>query len=632
MTNISLNKELIKSLLDTAISGCLLVNNAGEVVSANQNALTMLGYSDESGLYGKEIHDKIHQCADVYNEDDCFICKSFKDGKRYSNMLTTFKKNNEELFKVTVNVAPVIIENEVAGAVIYFKDITEELKDNLLKERLKMFVEQVEVGFIITDTKGYIEYVNDGYSKICGYSPSELVGKNMNILKSGEHDKDFYKKLWGTITRGKRYDEVLINRKKNGEKYYEKASILPVKEKNGRIINYMAIKQDITKEYLLEEKTIETQKLESIGKLAGGIAHDFNNILTSMVAYLEMADEIADEGTDLKRYIAQIQKAEERAERLVNQILGFSRKQMIAPKVQDMSLLLEEDQKMLKRMIPENINIQFDIKKDENKKVKIDVAQFHQIMLNLVINSKDALEEIGKREKEIKISLEYKKNSEIDSAVDFSKKYYAILKVYDNGTGIKKENFKKVFDPFFTTKKIGQGSGLGLSSVYGIVKQNGGEINLNSKEGEFTEITIYWPCVKEEKLIEKVFHIDSSNGEKVDRILIVDDEEMIRDIMRTTFSRAGYDVLEAENGKEALEKIKTEDISIVVTDITMPEMNGDVMVQEAIKVKKDLKFIFITGYDLKESDIAKGIASKIIQKPYRPAQLVEAVKEISVKE
>lgn len=474
--------------------------------------------------------------------------------------------------------------------------------------------------------------MNDGYSKICGYSPSELVGKNMNILKSGEHDKDFYKKLWGTITRGERYDEVLINRKKNGEKYYEKASILPVKEKNGRIINYMAIKQDITKEYLLEEKMIETQKLESIGKLAGGIAHDFNNILTSMVAYLEMADEIADEGTDLKRYIAQIQKAEERAERLVNQILGFSRKQMIAPKVQDMSLLLEEDQKMLKRMIPENINIQFDIKKDENKKLKIDVAQFHQIMLNLVINSKDALEEIGKREKEIKISLEYKKNSEIDSAVDFSKKYYAILKVYDNGTGIKKENFKKVFDPFFTTKKIGQGSGLGLSSVYGIVKQNGGEINLNSKEGEFTEITIYWPCVKEEKLIEKVFHIDSSNGAKVDRILIVDDEEMIRDIMRTTFSRAGYDVLEAENGKEALEKIKTEDISIVVTDITMPEMNGDVMAQEAIKVKKDLKFIFITGYDLKEYDIAKGIASKIIQKPYRPAQLVEAVKEISVKE
>lgn len=624
--------KILETVLNSSTRGICIIDSNGVSVLINNAGLAILNY-ERNDILGKNFHDLVHKTKNFkISNKECIVCQSQIDGLAYNNVCTRYKKSNGEIILLQISVYPFKIEsNDSWWILLLFEEITDKNLAILNLENIIEMVEQSEAGFVITDIEGNIVYVNNGYTKITGYEKKELLGKNPRILKSGKHNKEFYKRLWSTILSGNTFNDIFINRKKTGEIYYEEDIIFPIKDSSGKINKFAALKRDITKEKLLEEKLFLVQKLESIGQIASGIAHDFNNILTGINAYLEMFGylELPQKATEVVEKINELAK---RAENLVSHLLGFSRKQMFSPATTTFSALINDSLKMLRRLIPENIELVFEKNIDDECPIDIDKTQFSQIIMNLVINSRDALLGSDKDKKLIKIILDKPVLSDFDLVEEKNYQKFIKFSVYDNGTGIKEEFINKIFEPFFTTKQVGKGTGLGLASVYGIVKQNKGYIFVDTKESEYTRFDILWPC------------FDSNNNKKTDankmsifedihgseNILIAEDEPGLLNIVSELFEKSGYNVYKAKNGSEALEILKNTPIDFIITDLVMPELNGDKLLAEACKIGIKVPAIITTGY---EKDIRKDIIDncfnyQVVTKPYRPLNILKLVRGI----
>jgi len=627
-----IENKILEIVLNSTQKGIFILDTYKNVILANDPALDILGYNDKSELLGKDFHFLVHKSLET--EDECIVCKSQIDGKIYRNLCTKYLKKDGNTILAQIQVYPFKINNDSKYCtMLVFEEITDSNLAILNFPFIVKMIEQSKTGFVITDLDGNIEYINDGYCEITGYEKSELLGQNPRILKSGKLNREFYKKLWDTITSGNTFADTLINKKKNGEIYYEDGIIFPLKDDNNQTIKYAAIKIDITKEKQLEETLFKMQKLETVGQLATGVAHDFNNILTGFNAYLEVLQyQIQNENSS--HILDKLKQLSDKAATLVSHLLGYSRQQIIIPEIQRFSSLINDNLKMIRRVIPENINLTFEILSHDECMINIDKTQFNQIIMNLIINSRDALEVVEKENKTIKITLD-----NVDGVTYSHLSYvkdgnYMKLSVEDNGIGIKKEHLLKVFEPFFTTKDVGKGIGLGLASVYGIVKQNGGYIFADSVEGEYTRIDILWPCAKNEDEAKK--QIETTKSPSMhdlagsESILIAEDEEGLLTLLVNFFESNGYKVFKATNGKEGLEIIKNNKIDAVITDYDMPELNGDKMILEALKINKNLKCIITTGYKIK--DEFKRLQSlceiEFMEKPYRPIQMLKIIRNM----
>jgi two-component system cell cycle sensor histidine kinase/response regulator CckA len=389
---------------------------------------------------------------------------------------------------------------------------------------------------------------------------------------------------------------------------------------------------DITERIKTMRALEQSEKLQSIGKLTGGIAHDFNNILTGFVCYLDM---LAYTNLDDKQneIVETLNSLTNKATTLVSQLLGFSRQQNINVFTTKLSSLTEDSVKLLKRVIPEDINFSYSNNLTNEPLVKIDTTQFSQILLNLVINAIDAIRESGKSTKEINIILDRcSENEKYTFLEDVDLKKFIKFSIIDSGTGIKQEIIDKIFDPFFTTKMPGKGTGLGLASVYGIVKQNGGYIFADSKEGEYTRLDILWPVSESKVEIEtKQNQIDIYKNKGNDTILLVEDNVNLLKIIGELLEKVGYRVFIASNGEEGLEIIIRKEIDVVVTDLIMPKMSADKMLEEACKLNKKFKAVIImTGYadEKNRLDILKGkLNYHLVFKPFSPAFIAKLIRE-----
>ena len=503
-----------------------------------------------------------------------------------------------------------VIAPEIASFIIHKQTQAE-------RERLSAAIEQSAESVIITDNLGVIEYVNPAFERINGYSSREILGKKPNILKSGKHDQKFYNNLWDIISSGKVWSGRIVNKHKDGKLITEEMTISPIFDLRGKIAHYVAVKRDITRQLELEEQYRQAQKMESIGRLAGGVAHDFNNMLSVILGYSELGIRKLDINDKLYHILEEIHKAGQRSADLTAQLLAFARKQTIAPKVLNMNDAVGSILKMLRRLIGEDIDLNW--KPGANLwLIKIDPAQLDQILANLCINSRDAISKKGQITIEtanVTVDKEYS-----STRLDAQPGRYVVLTVSDNGCGMDEETKKKIFEPFFTTKNLNEGTGLGLATVYGIVKQNEGFIDVYSEPSIGTSFKIYFPRYGEEVLLSQRETLDIIPFGKGEHILIVEDEEAILDMTRSMLESLGYKVSTTNNPANALKIIRdnSSQIDLIMTDVVMPGMNGRELVDKIQQKISNLKILYMSGYTINllanQTVLEEGI--NLIPKPF----------------
>jgi nitrogen-specific signal transduction histidine kinase/ActR/RegA family two-component response regulator len=399
---------------------------------------------------------------------------------------------------------------------------------------------------------------------------------------------------------------------KSGRLYTEEATISPVVNRSGEIINYVAVKRDVTRELELQEQLLQSRKMDAVGRLAGGVAHDFNNMLMVILSYAELLASDLAEDDPRRRHTDQIVLAAERSAALTRQLLAFSRKQVFAPRVLDCNTILTETSSMVRRLIGENIELTCDLATGLWP-VKADADQIVQMILNLCVNSRDAMPGGGS------LTLS-SRNFRLNAG-------YVEISVSDTGTGIPPEVREKLFEPFFTTKEIGKGTGLGLSTVYGIVEQSGGHIRVESVPGQGATFRIYLPrCSGPECGSDQ--HAAPAPNPGTSLVLVVEDEETLREAIRKQLQGQGFQVLSAADGAEAMELLKQHvDVAMLITDLVMPRMGGRELVRLASRAMPQLRILVLSGYadQSLSSEDCNGCPMEFLQKPFSLRTLISRI-------
>ncbi|MGA7769930.1 MAG: response regulator [Candidatus Sulfotelmatobacter sp.] len=490
--------------------------------------------------------------------------------------------------------------------------------------KLSRAVEQSADTIMVTDLHGIIEYVNPAFEALTGYHHDEVCGRTPRILKSGEQGPEVYQEIWKTILVGNVYRGILVNRKKSGELYYVEETICPVRDSAAQITHFISNGRDLTERLRMEAQLLQSQKMDAIGNLAGGIAHDFNNILTIITSYAELALDAVLHNSPLESKIQEILLAARRAAELTRQLLAFSRKQPQALRVADLNQVIARIANTLPRLIGEDIEFTF-VRGEGLGRVRVDPLQIEQILMNLAANARDAMPQGGHlriETSDVRLDDDY---VQCKQAVIPTGRY-ALIAVSDDGVGILPEHLPHIFEPFYTTKPSGKGTGLGLATVYGIVKQNKGFIWAYSEPGMGTVFKIYLPCVGG---CDSEGESDDVKSGRVTRgsetILLVEDEQSVRRATAEFLRLQGYTVLEAKDGIDALSVARNtrSTIHLLVTDVVMPNMSGGQLAKELAQLRPDTKLLFVSGYagktvlDHKVLDLE----TNFVQKPYTLKQL-----------
>ncbi len=483
---------------------------------------------------------------------------------------------------------------------------------------------------VITDPKGKIEYVNSAFTRITGFSAAEALGETTHMFESDDAPREVYAKLWQTILAGRPWHGSIIGRRKDGSTYPSMLSITPIVDDDGTITHFVGIQQDMSDYRELELQFQQAQKMEAIGTLVGGIAHDFNNMLAGISGQMYMAKKRLEKQrvTEAIEKIEAVETLTQRAASMIAQLLAFARKGVVQMHVLSITSFVKESLKLAMVSVPENIKVNYDITHDDLM-ITGDVTQLQQILMNLLNNARDALK--GADDPRIALKLEaYQpdaefrlRHPEVDAA--------AHLSISDNGCGIAAADLEQIFDPFFTTKEVGQGTGLGLSMVYGAMQSHHGAIEVESKPGEGTTFHLYFPLTEtiEEYLEGGEAQSDRQAG---GTILLADDEALVRRTTAEVLESMGYRVITAVDGVEAVTRfVAAQDaIDLVILDMVMPNCGGFQAARQIRTHHATVPVIFITGYD-KAQLHEQGVVlenSQILSKPVNFERLNRMIQKV----
>ena len=587
------------------------------------------GFTELTGYTREDVHGKTTYATNIWADlaDRQRLVDDLR-AKGYCENLEAQFRCKDGRMKTGLMSGRIISLQGVPHILSITRDITPRKQNEAKLERLRVAIEQAGEVIVITDTEGAIQYANPAFERVTGYTVAEAVNQNPRLLKSGVQDARFYQNLWATISQGQTWTGRIVNRHKNGLLFTEEATISPVFD-NGAIVNYVAVKRDITAHLKLESQFIQAQKMESVGRLTGGVAHDFNNMLAIILGYADLAISQTDPAHKAYPCLERISEAAARSADIVRQLLAFARKQTIMPQVIRLNSTVEGMLKMLQRLIGEDIELIWRPSPDLAP-ILIDPAQFDQILANLCVNARDAILDTGTiliETRMIRMSEQQREDNP-----ECQPGGYVQLAICDNGCGMDSAVLGNIFEPFFTTKEPGIGTGLGLATVYGIVKQNGGFIEVISEPGQGTAFRINLPAQRAKAAVLPEEGIRPARSNHGETILLVEDDPVICDMYTSMLKQLGYRVLAAKTPSAALEAASAREgeIALLLTDVIMPGMNGRQLSQQLLALHPQMQVLFVSGYT---ADVIAhhGVLEEglhFLQKPFSGTDLSWAVREV----
>ncbi len=517
----------------------------------------------------------------------------------------------------------VFVGNDITQTVESEKALANE------KEKFRTLVEEIPLGIFLIGPDGRVEYINPKFADMFGYALNDIeteadwFGKAFPNMEYRQQVMESWREDFEQAGPGMTFPrKYRVTCKDGSEKIVLFVSIVLASKEQ------LVVCQDITRQDALEAQLMHSQKMESIGRLASGVAHDFNNLLTTIIGNADCALMDFEEQDPRREIILEIKEAADRAAGLTRQLLAFSRKQPSRPEIVDLNAKISEIRKMLERLIGEDIELELFLA-EELAAVKIDPGQTEQIIMNLAVNARDAMPTGGKLAIET-ATVDLSKNDPL-SPVELAPGNYVLINITDTGTGMSPEIQSRVFEPFFTTKGKGKGTGLGLSTVYGIVKQNNGNIQIYSELGKGTTIKIFLPAYAGQTLTGDGKHSGTIGLCGNETILLVEDEERVRKIIEIMLSRFGYSVLAAGNGQEAQLLFRTHHlpIKLLLSDMVMPGINGLDLARTLLSDQPDLKVLLMSGYTdsaLYEEVREQGIP--FIHKPFTSTTMARTIRAL----
>lgn len=540
----------------------------------------------------------------------------------------------------------------------FLVDLPKRVGESVVRHRLEHFnrlliqaLESARDGIMITDLQGSIHHVNRALEVMTGYSREELVGKTPSLLKSGMHPAEVYQEMWRTILNRESWQGELTNKKKDGSIYEISLTISPILDRQGRLTHFVGIERDVTAHKQLERQLRQAQKMQSVGTLAGGVAHEFNNLLAGINGYASLG--LREEGLDptLREFLQSIVDLSERAALLTRQLLAFARKPALSRHPTSVPELVRSTAELVERTMQQEVILEIEDHDSAGKPllVEADANQLQQALINLALNARDAL-----RERETRLQRETEAPSFRFEPITFRVQAatlpavasafpqnippgnYVVVDVEDHGGGMTSDVLLQALDPFFTTKEVGQGTGLGLPVVFGIVQGHQGYLTLRSTPGAGTCVSLYLPRLQPghaeaETMLtqESGIDLESAAAPKC-HVLVVDDEEAVLDVVRRFLQIAGHTVTCAASGQEALERVRQDTtVDLVLLDLMMPRENSTVTFQRLRDFCPDLPVLLCTGLvrDDAPTQLLQAGAAGVLRKPFRMTELWHAVRQ-----
>ena len=598
----------------------------GRILSVNRAVVKLTGYDPEQFVNKKNIRDIL--APEVKGQFEAYIAAIKAHGRATGVMRVVTSSGERRIWEFNNSVRTEGVPFPTVRGIAH--DVTERTRAEIAlresEERYRRIVETAEEGVWIIDEQDKTTFSNLKLSSMLGYPAEEIAGKTVFDLLD-EIDRPFAREQIERFHQGMAAQFDARFRRKDGRHLFAIVSARPIFDKQGNYGGALAMLTDITGRKKLEQQLFQSQKMEAVGRLAGGIAHDFNNLLTAVLGYSELTLAQVTADNPFRGNLEQIRTAARKAADLTAQLLAFSRRQVLQPRVMNLNDVVSSINKILGRLIGEDVELVCRLEHGL-KNVKVDPGQMEQVILNLALNARDAMPAGGR------MTIQTA-NVHIDASQAASRSVdpgdYVMLAVTDSGSGMDEMTRSQIFEPFFTTKEFGKGSGLGLSTVDGIVSQSGGHIEVRSEPGQGSTFQIYLPATteKSDESESAAEQLETMKG--TGTILLVEDDEGVKSLAAQVLREHGYHVLVAGEATEAIgesEKFPGE-IDLLLTDVVMPRMSGPRLAQLLLSRYRRMKVLYMSGYT-ENAIVRNGVLESTVdylQKPFTPDSLLEKVRE-----